>query len=479
MKSFFVAFLLALATTGSLTAQVQYEPKWESLDTRKMPAWFSQDKFGIFIHWGVYSVPSFAPVMADGYSEWYWKSLLDTSRTNHKSTLNFHKKNYGADFSYFDFAPSLKAELFNPDQWADVFKKSGAKYVVLTSKHHEGYTLWPDKYSSQAYGRKWNAAEIGPERDVLGELTKSVRNTGLKMGYYYSLYEWFNPLWLNNRQAYVDQYMIPQLKDLVTKYDPSILFFDGEWSMTADKWKSEEILAWLFNRNKDLVVNDRLGKETRGKHPSTYYTSEYGSGMKPGVIWEENRGLGFSFGYNRMERASDYKTTEELIVILADIVSRGGNLLLDIGPAADGRIPEIMEDRLLQMGKWLAVNGEAIYGTQAWTNQVQWSEGQRPKVKEGNYQTDYDVTKFVHQKEVGNAYIQSFFTQKNNAVYCIVPSKQSSLLVKDINSAKSVSILGLNNKLKWKKRDNGLFIELNNLETQRLPEGPFVIKIQL
>ena len=162
--------------------------------------------------------------------------------------------------------------------------------------------------------------------------------------------------------------MIPQFKDVVTRYKPSIIFTDGEWEMTSSQWHSPELLAWLFNDSPvkdEVVVNDRWGSDTRHKHGG-YWTTEYTPGMS-GMDhpWEESRGMGFSYGYNRAETLEDYHTGRELVIMLVDIVSRGGNLLLDIGPRADGTIPVIMEERLLQIGDWLKVNGEAIYGTQA------------------------------------------------------------------------------------------------------------------
>ena len=196
------------------------------------------------------------------------------------------------------------------------------------------------------------------------------------MGVYYSLYEWYNPLWLTDKPRYVREHMFPQFKDLVTRYKPAIIFSDGEWDLTSAEWHSPELLAWLFNESPvkdDVVINDRWGKDTRHKHGG-YWTTEYTPGMT-GMDhpWEESRGMGFSYGYNRAERVEDYHTGRELVLMLVDLVSRGGNLLLDIGPDADGTIPVIMEERLLQIGDWLKVNGEAIYGTKPWKNTRQWS----------------------------------------------------------------------------------------------------------
>ncbi|HEX8985378.1 MAG TPA: alpha-L-fucosidase, partial [Bryobacteraceae bacterium] len=265
-----------------------YTADWASIDKRPSPPWFQEAKFGIFIHWGVYSVPSFAPVNAKNqtpYSEWYWHSLEDGRKGAPNgagsATWAFHQRNFGADFPYQNFAPMFRAELFNPDAWADVFQRSGAKYVVLTSKHHEGFTMWQNEQANRAFGRPWNAVDIGPKRDLLGDLSDSVRRKGLRAGIYYSLYEWFNPLWLSDKPRYIAEHMHPQFKDVVTRYKPSIIFSDGEWDMTSAEWKSPELLAWLFNESPvrgEVVINDRWGKDTRHKHGG-YYTTEYTAGM--------------------------------------------------------------------------------------------------------------------------------------------------------------------------------------------------------
>lgn len=356
-----LALALAFVAAPAL-AQQKYEAKWESLDKRPTPAWFQEAKFGIFIHFGVYSVPGWAP--KGKYAEWYWKNMETEKK---KETLAFHNKTYGEKFKYQDFAPMFKAEMFDPAEWADIFQRAGARYVVLTSKHHEGFCLWPN---AQAWN--WNSVDVGPHRDICKELTDAVRAKGLKMGFYFSLYEWYNPLYKSDLGKYVDQHMIPQIKDLVTRYQPSLLWTDGEWDHPSSAWKAEEILAWLFNEapNRDeIAIDDRWGKETRGVHGG-YYTTEYfkvhgkevSAYDKP---WEECRGIGASFGVNRNENLEDYQSRDSLIKMLVEIVSRGGNLLLDIGPNADGTIPVIMEERLLQMGEWLKLNGEAVYGTQA------------------------------------------------------------------------------------------------------------------
>ncbi len=355
--------LVIMATVAALIvtslAWGQYEPRWQSLDKRPIPEWFDEAKFGIFIHWGVFSVPAWAP--KGRYAEWYWHDMQDKQG----ATWQFHVRTYGEKFRYQDFAPLFKAELFDPDQWAELFRRAGARYVVLTAKHHDGFCLWLSKESWN-----WNSVDIGPHRDLVGELAKAVREKGLKFGLYYSLYEWFHPIYRENVDRYVTEHLLPQLKDLVTRYHPSLIFADGEWDYPSSVWRSQEFLAWLFNESPvkdEVVVNDRWGKETRSLHGG-YFTSEYGQvgggkQLGKGRKWEENRGMGSSFGYNRNEDIDDYASPQQLIRLLVEVVSEGGNLLLNVGPTADGRIPVIMQERLVQIGEWLRVNGESIYGT--------------------------------------------------------------------------------------------------------------------
>ena len=337
-----------------------YGANWSSLDSRPTPQWYKDAKFGIFIHWGLYSVPAWGP--KGSYAEWYLNGLKSGDSTR----LKYHAENYGKDFPYRGFIDLFNPVDYEPEQWADLFKQSGAKYVVLTSKHHDGFCLWPS-----AESKGYNSVNGAAKRDLLGDLNEAVINAGLRSGFYYSLFEWEHPDYPDNVVRYVNDYVLPQFKDVVQRYKPAIIFSDGEWEQNSKTWRSEEFLAWLYNESdapKDVVVNDRWGGETRFKHGG-YYSTEYdpnSDSVNEEFIrrgWEECRGIGRSFGYNRNEGLKDYNTSEELIRLLVDIVSRGGNLLLNIGPKADGTIPEIMVDRLEDIGEWLGKNGSAIYGT--------------------------------------------------------------------------------------------------------------------
>ena len=385
MKGPKILFSALLCIIYLSTKAQTYEPNWKSLDTRPMPEWFNEAKIGIFIHWGVYSVPAYRPVGKEryaSYAEWYQVDVMNKPGAGQ----DVHNRVFGADFEYRQFAPMFKAELFNPDQWAELFQRAGAKYVVLTSKHHDGFCLWPSKSD---FSKNWNSLDVGPKRDLVGELSNSVRNKGLKMGLYFSLLEWETPPPSRTSNPYIafdkvgkyqipdDHYIqghiIPQLKELVTNYQPSMIFSDGAWDETSDFWGSESFLAWLYNdapNKNEVVVNDRWGKDAHGTH-GDFFSSEYSgendqmSGSHP---WEESQGIGGSYGYNRAENLEDYKSSAQIIHLLVNQVSRGGNLLLNVGPSADGLIPVIMQQRLLDMGAWLKVNGEAIYGSKQWSN---------------------------------------------------------------------------------------------------------------
>ena len=472
-KRIALLFAAALALAApALAAGETYEPKWESLDKRPCPQWYLDAKFGIFIHWGVYSVPGWGKI--GEYAEWYWKHMADKKPDN--VWWQFHVKNFGADFDYQDFAPQWHAELFDADKWADIFFRSGAQYIVPTSKHHEGFALWPSAEASKTWGRPWNAVETGPKRDLMGELAEATRKRGLKFGFYYSLYEWFNPLYTTDKPRYVTEHMTPQFKDVVTRYKPAIIFSDGEWEMQSKDWKTEELLAWLFNESSckdEVVVNDRWGKDTRHKHGG-YYTTEYAAGMKDATHpWEESRGMAYSYGVNRAERIDDYKTSREFIVVLIDLVSRGGNLLLDIGPNADGTIPVIMEQRLTEIGDWLKVNGEAIYASRCAGRSCQWTEGERPEQKFGEYKVKYNVMEQIGQQpKAGKAVKQVFFTQKPEALYAISigwPGRQLTLRDVTVPEGAKVTMLGVPGELKYKIAGNTLTIQTPALGPDQAP----------
>ena len=481
-KTFLLSFILMLLLTNGAAAGISYQPEWSSLDTRSTPEWWTSAKFGIFIYWGLSSVPAFAP--RGEYSEWY-QYRLEKPGTGSSETVDFHNKTYGADFSYADFAPMFKAELFNPDEWVNAVEKSGAKYVVINAKHHDGYAMWPSSDANRTWGRPWNSLDSGPGRDVLGELKSAFGDSEIHFGVYYSLYEWFNPLYLEDPSKYSAEHHFPQFKDLVKRYKPEIIFADGEWSHDDDVWNSDELISWLYNESpvKDrVVINDRWFKGCRHQH-GDYYTTEYGSGLE-GIShpWEENRAISKSYAYNRMEKAADYSSSRELVLMLADIVSRGGNLLLDIGPSADGRIPEIMEERLEQTGEWLKINGESIFDTVPWKKPCQWSKGRVVDAARGEFKTGYNILRLTLQPAPGDAVKELFFTCRENIIYAITPLfPKEKILVENLNlpSGSEVILLGSDDtKLEWKNQDDNLLIQVPLKTQEELPcQFAWVFKI--
>ncbi|HYW78473.1 MAG TPA: alpha-L-fucosidase, partial [Thermoguttaceae bacterium] len=259
--------------------RIRYEPTWESLDSRPVPTWFNEAKFGIFIVWGPYSVPGWAPPNA--YAEWYghraWK--------RQKGYWDFYTQHYGDSFDYKQFGEKFTAERWDPDDWAQLFADAGARYVSFAVKYHDGYCLWGDTQTRAMKGRRyemppgysevadlyadgWNSVDTGPHRDLTADMAAALEKVGVRWGVYYSLYEWWHPLWVSNRERYVREHYFPQFKEMVTKYRPEFIFTDGEWEAGEDVWRPKEMLAWLFNESpvrETIVTNDRFGA-MRKKH---------------------------------------------------------------------------------------------------------------------------------------------------------------------------------------------------------------------
>ncbi|KAA8586197.1 hypothetical protein FQN60_007766 [Etheostoma spectabile] len=322
----------------------RYTANWTSLDARPLPKWYDEAKIGIFVHWGVFSVPGFGQ-----FSEWFWYWWHSQRRAEE---VEFMQKNYPPGFKYADFASEFRAEFFEPDKWADIFKASGARYVVFTSKHHEGFTNWPS-----ASSWNWNSMDVGPHRDLVGELATAIRKKSLHFGLYHSLYEWYNPLYLLDQasgyktQHFVAKKALPELVDLVMSYKPDLIWSDGDWEAPDTYWNSTEFLAWLYNDSpiKDVVVtNDRWGKGCYCKHGGYYNCADrYTPGKLPDHKWE--------------------KCQSDMVYVVA----LGGNYLLNIGPMSDGMIAPVFEERLRGLGAWLGINGEAIYASKPWRVQTE------------------------------------------------------------------------------------------------------------
>ena len=382
-----------------------YQPTLESVKTHPMPNWYNDAKFGIFIHWGIYSVPAYAPYgeltaeklikgelgfAESPYAEWYQNSL----RLKGSPTQQYHAKTYGADFRYEQFASMFDEQIkkWNPDSWAELFSNAGARYVVLVTKHHDGFLMWNSQHPNP-HNANWQAS-----RDVAGELTQAVNAKGMKMGFYYSsLLDWsFTQTPINSLAELIASsdisreyltYIENHWRELIERYDPWILWSDIGY---PPGFELPKLFADFYNRKPEGVVNDRwmqlpkfffnkvgryiltqiikrMGQSELKVPHSDFITPEYATldHIAPHK-WETCRGIGNSFGYNQFEDANAYQKADDLIRLLADIVSKNGNLLLNVGPRADGSLHPQQVEALEGMGAWLKANGESIYGTRPW-----------------------------------------------------------------------------------------------------------------
>ena len=377
-----VAAAWALAPAQAAGGEPDYTPDPESLRRHQVPQWFEDAKLGYFIHWGPYSVPAYAPPAGgSAYAEWYWNELARPG----SPTYERHRTLYGEDFPYDRFIEQWRAERFDPDAWLRLFKQGGAKYFVQVSKHHDGVAL----FDTATTGR--STVELGPRRDFVEELFDAADRGryGLKRGLYYSLPEWFHP---NNTFGgtfgqgpprnpftgapvpytgyrpiadYVDDHQYPQMLEIIDQYDPDIL-----WCDIGGENRSNEVFAHYFNQAKNRAHPKQVTVDNRcGNGIYDFTTPEYS--VEPDINpakWEATRGIGRSFGFNAEEGPEDHLSEDELVDSFADIVAKNGNLLLNVGPQADGTIPSIQAERVRALGAWLRTNGEAIYGSTYWTH---------------------------------------------------------------------------------------------------------------
>lgn len=395
-----------------------YQGNLGSLKARALPQWYDEAKFGIFIHWGLFSIPAFAPrlgsisdafkkdydraVAMTPYTEWYANAI----KVPGTPSADFHMAHYGnKPYSLFrdPFLEGVKK--WDPESWAEAFAASGARYVVLVTKHHDGFCLWPSGVSNP-HERNWTSG-----RDIVGELARAVRRKGLRFGVYYSGgIDWtFCREPLRTLADFIGSmpggdypaYAMAQTRELIERYEPSVLWNDISWPTGLDELL--QLFADYYNSVPEGVVNDRwpharlssrllrykparrvldyFAKRYIARHPeaveglvppsvphSDFRTPEY---TRFPVIqskkWEATRGMSHSFGFNRNDSDEDYAPAETLLSDFIDGVSKGGNLLLNVGPrGADATIPEEQLARLAAFGAWLSANGEAVYGTKPW-----------------------------------------------------------------------------------------------------------------
>lgn len=461
---------------------------WEELDARPDPAWFDHDKIGIFLHWGLFSLPGFArpspegtPYGHGGHSCWYGTyadRLYPLAPEEQAAHEEFHARAFGGGTSYDDIAHLFRAELYDPSRWADTFRRAGAKWAIVTSNFHDGFCIWPSPYSPH-----WNSAVLGAKRDLLGEFCGAMRREGLRAGFYYSVLEHNHPLYPKpeahkphgDLRAFVDHHMQPQLRLAVERYTPSFIYLDGEWDYPAADLRMQEFVDWLYHDSPcrdDVVINDRFGMETRGLHGGVY-CSEIGNEQSGHAHkWIEDRPLARGdWSRNRNQRLDVYLAERDMLHILVATIARGGNIHLALSPYADGTLPMIEEERLGQLGEWLGVNGEGIYGSRRWAAGA--SEG--PLIETNNPRLVLrDKWVLRHERwqwALGATTPLVHYTAKHGAVYAFVldwPRADLTLMLPRPGAATTVELLG-HGCLDWRERDGGIEIAMPRLHPSDMP----------
>jgi len=452
-------------------ADYRYDANWESLKQYTVPEWYRDAKFGIFIHWGVYAVPAYG---GDSWGAWYAQNMYRKGT----KVYNHHIETYGPQdkFGYKDFIPMFKAQKFNADAWAKLFKEAGAKYVIPVAEHHDGFAMYKTSLS------RWNAYDMGPHQDIIGELAKAIRKEGMIFGLSSHRAEhWF--FYYNGRliksdvndPKYQDFYgpaeeggydfpnhdlsteflndWLLRSTELVNKYHPQIFWFDQYIERQSFQPYLKTFAAYYYNHGlqwgKEVVLNYKYKA-----FPDSAGVLDIERGKQADIRalpWQTDDAVAYnSWGYINGEH---YKSAQYLVDELIDIVSKNGNFLLNIGPRADGTIPEEQQALLLNIGKWLHINGEAIYGTRPWK-----VFGEGPAKSLGGDHIDKKVEPFTSE--------DIRFTTKGNTLYAIplvIPEEKitiTSLTDKEPGlKIASVELVGSKEKINWSQGNDGLVIK--------------------
>lgn len=463
---------LALPNGANPIPKGKFQPTWDSIKANyKTPQWFVDAKFGIMMHWGIYSVPA-------KQSEWYPLHMYSNAEI-----AKWHQERFGMQdkFGYKDFIPLFKAERFNPDEWAVLFKKSGAKYIVPTAEHHDGFALYDSELT------RWDAMEMGPKRDLIGDLGKSVRRQGLKFGVSNHRMEHWSFMYPKNPDLktdlfdpeYADFYGppqppkagedvmsgkgVPQSKEfleewlrrnqeIVDKYQPDILWFDNGINDRGLDSIKLRLAAYYYNRAAEWKKDVSLSTKSDAYLYGTIRDFERQSRAPKEItdyFWQVDDPVLHRFGYTENSPITNAKTVVNRLI---ENVSRNGALLLNISPKADGTIPDDQRKLLLEIGAWLDANGEAIYASRVWTK---FGEGEK------------DAPQYR-------------FTQKKDALYVFGLNPKDApvavkSLAKNIGKIKSVELLGHKGNLPFTQDESGLKTQLPGEEINALP---FVLKVK-
>jgi len=475
-----------------------YKPSWNSLKTHITPKWFEDAKFGIYTHWGVYSVPACGP-----NGSWYPHNMYFEGTPQYE----YHLKTYGhpSKFGYKDFIPMFKAEKFNPDEWAELFKEAGAQFAGPVGEHHDGFSMWDSQVN------EWNAARMGPKRDVVGELEKAIRRQGMRfmVALHHATNWWFFPHWkkeydtsdpryaglygpLHNLEwaqnmpelkkgevgwrlqdkptkAYLDRWLA-KIREVIDKYQPDMLWFDSGLNLLPEHY-TRQFLAYYYNKakewRKEVVVTYKGHDFVPG---SGVVDLELGSFDRLTYhLWITDTTVDAGEGWSYL-RDAKYKTATELIHYLVDNVSKNGLMLLNVGPKPNGEIPEEAREILLEIGRWLKVNGEAIYGTTPW---LVYGEGPTKMTRSG---TLSEMEKVHYTSE------DIRFTVKDDVLYAICLGwPGDEVAIKSIpnrlydSEIKSIKMLGADEVLPWKMTKEALRIKT---PSTRACEHAYVFKIE-
>jgi alpha-L-fucosidase len=428
MKYLFALLLVIQASLGFAQKDYTSETKTEK-DTRMQ--WWRDATFGMFIHWGAYAIPAgeYQGKEVKGIGEWIM----------HSAQIPIPE--------YEGYVKQFNPTQLNALEWVRTAKNAGIKYIVITSKHHDGFCLWDSKVTN------YDIMDASPfKRDILKELSDACKAEGVKLCFYHSIMDWHQPDAESKKDythqhsvapdwtKYRETYLKPQLKELIEKYDPAVLWFDGEWIPEWTEDQGKDLYNWLRTLKPDLIINNRVGKGRQGMQGMNAYahaTGDFGTPEQEilegtsDMDWESCMTMNDTWGFKKNDQ--NWKSSKVLIDNLIDIAAKGGNYLLNVGPDASGKIPEASVQRLAEIGKWLKINGEAIYSTKS-----------RKQYKEG------ENVKFTESKD--GLYTYVIITSQKDFVVALSSIKPAA--------GSKINMLGVKSHLQWKEANGKVEIHL-------------------